>query len=201
VFIVLLLGSYDPQTKSYLESVKEEIAKRFSEEKVFSFLLDNLEIFTGEPVHALVELFDKSRAAIFVFEHGLLLDEWDITFEKDLAEEVYSVLKEKYPVQKFRKLPILDKFDILMRFAKAIFLVRDREETRGGEYVELMDAMSRGHSDKIWFFKREGVRVSDMLMEYLDKCGVKIRPYTNQQDLIEEIIRILRYRKSTSELS
>jgi len=201
MFIVLLLGSYDPQTISHLETIKEEIEKEFVGENTYSFLLDNLEIFSGEPVQALVELFDKNKAAIFIFEHGLLLDVCDISFEKDLTEEVYGALKEKYPVQKFRKLPILDKFDILMRFAKAIFLVRDREETRGGEYVELMDAMSRGHSDKIWFFKREGVRVSDMLMEYLDKFGVKIRPYTNQQDLIEEIIRILRYRTPSSELS
>lgn len=63
-----------------------------------------------------------------------------------------------------------------MRVARLIFLIRDREETRGGEYVELMHALFREHSNKVWFFKREGIQLSAMLMEYLDKLKFTYDP-------------------------
>jgi hypothetical protein len=80
-----------------------------------------------------------------------------------------------------------------MQIAKAIFLVRQKEETRCGEYLELMHALFRGHSEKIWFFKRNGIELSSMLMEYLDKFKVKMRTYKKEQDLTTTIVRILKY--------
>lgn len=191
--IILLLGSYDPQTKSHLETLREEIAKKFSGENVYSFLLDDLEIYSADLIEVLVESFDKNKAALFIFKRGVLVESDQITLKNGLDETIYRFLKEKYGVQKFRKTPIFTKFEALMGLAKALFLIRDREETRGGEYVELIHAMLQGHSKKIWFFKRNGVRVSAMLMEYLEKFRVKMRPYINQQDLVTGIIRILRY--------
>lgn len=196
--IILLLGSYDPQTKAHLDTVREEIVKKFSGEDVYSSLLDDLEIYSTRTIQVLVELFDKDKATLFIFHRGVLADVYDINLKNNLDETVYSFLKGKYEIQKFSKEPIYRKFNSLMRLAKALFLIRDREETRGGEYIELMHALSQGHSEKIWFFKRNGVRLSAMLMEYLDKFRVKIRPYTNQQDLITEAIRILTYELSSS---
>jgi hypothetical protein len=89
--------------------------------------------------------------------------------------------------------PIFEKFDILMRLAKAAFLIRHKEETRGGEYLELIHALFRGHSKKVWFFKRNGLQLSAMLMEYLDKFKVNMRTYKDEKDLIAAIIRILKY--------
>lgn len=197
--MILLLGSYDSQTKLYLENVKEEIAKRFVEENAYSFLLDNLEVYVSQTIQTLVEVSDKGKAALFVVQDNALIDVHEISFKKDLDGAVFSFLKEKYENGEYERLSILGKFDILMKLAKALFLIRDKEETRGGEYVELMHALFQEHSEKIWFFKREGVRISEMLMEYLDKFGVKIRPYNNNQDLVEGTMRILRYRLSSSE--
>lgn len=102
-------------------------------------------------------------------------------------------MKDKFGVASISRQSVLNKFDILARVAKTVFLIRDREETRGGEYVELAHIMGN-YGEKIWFFRRDGVRLSSMLMEYLDKFGIKIRPYTNRDRLVEGAIRILRHK-------
>ncbi|MEM2971740.1 MAG: hypothetical protein QW270_04885 [Candidatus Bathyarchaeia archaeon] len=77
--------------------------------------------------------------------------------------------------------------------AKAIFLIRHKEETRGGEYLELMHAIFSGYSEKVWFFKRNGLQLSAMLMEYMDKFKVNMRTYNNGKSLITAVTRILKY--------
>lgn len=197
ITIILLLGSYDPQTKSYLEIIREEIAKKFSGENVYTLLLDSTEIYTAEIIQVLVELSDKSKATLFIFQNGVLVEMQDISLKNSLDDAVYDFLKQKYEIKSISKVPIFNKLNTLMRLAKVIFLVRDKEETRGGEYVELMHAMFEGHSQKVCFLKRNGVRLSEMLMEYLDKFKVNLRPYSDKQDLITEVTRILKYELSS----
>jgi hypothetical protein len=86
-----------------------------------------------------------------------------------------------------------------MRNAKVIFLLRDKEETRGGEYLELMHALFRDHAGKLWFLKRNDIALSSMLMEYLDKYGVKLRTYQAESDLKTTVIRILHYQFQNSD--
>jgi hypothetical protein len=193
IVIILLLGSYDPETKSHLESIKEEIAKVFSGESVYAFLLDSVEIYYSDIVEVLTELLDKDKATLFIFKDGKLVDVTDIDVRNGLDETVYSFLKEKYRVKEISKRPVLEKYDILMRLAKVILLIRHKEETRGGEYMELMHALSRGYSEKVWFFKKNGLRLSSMLMEYLDKFKVTMRTYSDRKSLTSAIIRILKY--------
>lgn len=57
-----------------------------------------------------------------------------------------------------------------------------------------MHALFRGHSNKILFFKKEGIELSAMLMEYLDKHKVVMRSYKSEQELVDSIIRIVMYR-------
>jgi hypothetical protein len=85
-----------------------------------------------------------------------------------------------------------------MSGSKAMFLLRDKEETRGGEYLELMHVLFRGQAGKLWFLKREGITLSAMLMEYLDKYGVKMRTYNTENDLKQAVIRTLQYRLQDS---
>jgi thymidine kinase len=73
IVIILLLGSYDPETKSHLESIKEEIAKVFSGESVYAFLLDSVEIYHSDIVEVLTELSDKDKATLFIFKDGKLV--------------------------------------------------------------------------------------------------------------------------------
>ncbi len=195
LFIALLLGSYDPQTKQYLEKVKEEIVKYFSGENVYALLLERLEIYETDIGLALTERIADDRMSVFLFQENQILDIDEIKLQgKNFDANLYSYLKQKYEAQMITKHTIFDKLDILMHSANAIFLLRQKEETRGGEYLELMHALFRGHSNKILFFKKEGIELSAMLMEYLDKHKVVMRSYKSEQELVDSIIRIVMYR-------
>jgi hypothetical protein len=199
---ILLLGSFDPQTKTLLENVKEEIVKTFSGENVFSLMLDKLEIYTADDMEILTELSGEKTLTLFIFQNSQLLDMVD-TKLKDASVDrtVYNYLKENYEIKEVVKLPIFNKLDVLMRDATAIFLLRHKEETRGGEYLELMHALFRGHADKIWFLKKKEIELSAMLMEYLDKYQVKMRTYNEEKELKDNILRILKYQIQNSETS
>ena len=48
--VVILLGSYDPETKSLLYRLKEEVTKTYagSEYRVYAFLLEKLDVYDLE---------------------------------------------------------------------------------------------------------------------------------------------------------
>ncbi len=191
--LALLLGSYDPKTKTLMTSLKEEIARSFSAENVYALLLDTVEAYFTNTVEVMTEQYDEDKATLFIFQENQLTEVLDIKLEKSLDAAVYDTLKKAYDVTKLDRYPVFQKLDFLMRFAKIILMIRHKEETRGGEYLELMHAIFRGHAEKIWFFKRNGLEPSAMLMEYLDKSKIKMRTYKNKQDLAEATIRILNY--------
>jgi hypothetical protein len=196
---ILLLGSFDPQTKNQLENLKEEIAKAFSGENVYALMLNTVEVYIADNMEVLTELFGEDRITIFTFQNNQLTDANDIKLEKtEMDKTVYDYLKKKYKITHLSRLPIFNKLDVLMRDAKVIFLIRHKEETRGGEYLELMHALFRGHADKIWFLKKNEIALSAMLMEYLDKYEVKMRTYRGESDLENAVIRTLQYQLRNS---
>jgi len=160
---------------------------------VYTFLLDNLEIYYTDTVQVLAELWSTRKATLFIFQDNRLINVCDVDVKRSPDETTYKFLQKDYNIKTFAKQPIFSKFDILMKLAKAIFLIRDKEETRGGEYVELLHALFQGHSNKVWFFKRNNMRLSAMLMEYLDKFRIKMRTYNDESDLKRAITRILKY--------
>jgi len=174
--------------------VKEEIVKSYSGENLYAFLLDTVETYDTDKFTILVERLNK-KVTIFVFHQfdSRLIDVEDVKIEKDLDETVYTFLKNKYDIKKTKKTPIFKKFDIMMRISQNIILLRDKEETRGGEYLELLHAIFQNYSDKIWFFRRDGIQLSAMLMEYLDNFRIKIRSYNSEKNLLSSVMRVLGY--------
>ena len=157
-------------------------------------MLDKLEIYTADDMEVLTELSAEKVLTLFVFRNNQLIDMVDIKLQKASVDTtVYDYLNDKYAINKVDKLPIFNKLDVLMRDAAVIFLLRHKEETRGGEYLELMHALFRGHAGEIWFLKKNEIELSAMLMEYLDKYQVKMRTYREEKDLKDNILRILKY--------
>jgi predicted ATP-dependent protease len=196
----LLLGSFGPQTKALLENVKEEIVKTFSGENQYALLLDSVEVYFSDVVEVLTELSNGNMITIIIFQNNQLVDMIDLKLEKEGADRtVYNYLRQQYKITQFNRWPVFDKLDILLQDAKAIFLVRDKEETRGGEYLELMHSLFRKHGGKLWFLKKDGVILSSMLMEYLDKYSVKMRTYQAESDLKRTVLRILQYQLQNSD--
>lgn len=174
--------------------MKEEIVKSYSGENLYAFLLDTVETYDTDKFTILVERLNK-KVTIFVFHQfdSRLIDVEDVKIEKDLDETVYTFLKNKYDIKKTKKTPIFKKFDIMMRISQNIIVLRDKEETRGGEYLELLHAIFQNYSDKIWFFRRDGIQLSAMLMEYLDNFRIKIRSYNSEKNLLSSVMRVLGY--------
>lgn len=189
---ILLLGSYDPKTKPYLKKIREKIANTYSG-SVYAFILENLEMFTTDSYHMLVENISSEGLAIFVFENDQLLEEYHEKVKGNLDETVCRLMKREYNVSQIRRQPIIFKLDTLMLVARLIFLIRDKEETRGGEYLELMYAIGSGHSGKIWFFNKDGIILSEMLSEFLDGFKIHKRSFSNSSDLIKSVKRIIDY--------
>jgi hypothetical protein len=197
---ILLLGSFDSQTKNILKILKQEIAKAFSGENTYAFMIDTVDLYRSDDIEVLTELFDKDRITLFIFQNNQLIDMNDVELGKEDADTtVYNYLKDRYGIAELSRLPIFNKLDVLMRTAKVIFLLRNKEETRGGEYLELMHALFRGQAEKIWFLKKNGIALSAMLMEYLDKYEVKMRTYQEKTDLKTAIIRTLKYQLRNSD--
>jgi len=159
-----------------------------------------VEIYSSGDMEVLAELFSGNRISLFIFQNDQLVDTDDLELEKEGTDTtVYNYLKDRYGISELSRLPIFNKLDVLMRTAKVIFLLRDKEETRGGEYLELMHALFRGHAEKIWFLKKNGIALSAMLMEYLDKYEVKMRTYQGRRDLESAVIRTLKYQLRNSD--
>lgn len=99
-------------------------------------LLDGVEVYFSDVVEVLTELSDEDRITLFIFQDNQLVDMEDLKLEKEgIDKTVYDYLKKRYKITEFNRFPIFDKLDVLMRNAKVIFLLRDKEETRGGEYL------------------------------------------------------------------
>jgi hypothetical protein len=194
ISMVLLLGSYDAKTKAILDNIKEEIAKQFSG-KPFAFLLASIEIYMTDRFQVLTEIEEGKRITIYLFENNTLCDVYDlpVTIDQDQQQAVYDFLSRKFDISQIKKQTVMQKFGWLMTLSKAIYIIREKELTRGGEYVELMHTLYVDKGEKVWFFAKNSIEVSSMLMEYLDAFKVKMRPYFGTNDLMTSIIRLVGY--------
>ncbi len=197
LFIVLLLGSYDPDTKDLMNAVKLKVAEKFGGENTYIVLLDELDIFIADQGFALAEHLRENEAEVLVFTHaGNPVEQFTVQF-KDvnvLKEKVCSKILQLLEARKCKMCEVLEKLKVAMDIASAIIVIRDREETHGGEIAELMYGVLAGFKDKICLFKKEGIYVSNMLMEFLDYFNVNIRTYRFRKDLPKEVLRYISYK-------
>ncbi|MCP8316663.1 MAG: hypothetical protein H3Z52_10580 [archaeon] len=104
-------------------------------------------------------------------------------------------MRDNYDIERFLEQPVLRKLQIIYDASLCTFLLRHKEETRGGEYIELAYlVITSKKSEKVWFLKKEGILISTMVKELLDEWKINMRTYSNVEELIEEATRIVRYR-------
>jgi hypothetical protein len=197
---VLLLGSYDKKTKTVLDSIKEELQIHFAG-KLIVAVLSNLEIFDTDKFQVLAEIdYTMKQMSLFLIDKdGFLQEAHDMPIDNSqkVSETINDFLMKKYNVAYTRiQLPAA-KLDNLMKVAGKIFLIREKTETRGGEYIELMYALHHGYSAKIVFCKKDSIKLSGMLMEYMDIYNVNLRTYKNIRELNRNIGRIVEYHVCT----
>jgi len=201
--VLLLLGSFDPETHRLLTALKEALAAGLMSEPWVSLVLlvDDVELYKvdtsleGVSASIIVEKFDTD-ATLFLVRNGELEEAFDVPLGSSQLDAIVADYAKSRLDGTILKLPILEKVSELATVMAAAFVIRHQELTRGGEYIELayLIGSDRASSAKIWFFKREGVDLSQMAWEILDKYGIQMRPYQHESQLLEEAIRVARYR-------
>jgi len=206
MLVVLILGSYDPETKELLKQVREELAKLASVlEHVYllPILLEQVELYESDGPLFLVEYDeDGDRATLMAYddEKGILLDVHELMIggRSRLDRAVYDAIKKHYPdTRQYHKLPVMDKLQVLASANCLVFLIRHKEETRCGEYIELvflLGAVDRPVSPgRIFFFRRESIPVSEMVNELLEWARFNLRIYKDADELIRLTRRTVEY--------
>ena len=192
IILILLLGSYDSITKKYLIKIRDDIAKNYPGQ-VYGFMLENIDLFSAESSYRIiVEHIPDERCAIFVFKEGELVEVYDIEKTQKIEKSVYDLMKERYNASYIKKETVLTTINDLMQVAKRIFIIRDKEETRCGEYLELAHALMIKQSEKIYLFRQKDIELSQMLYEYLESFRVITRTYSDYCELRTIILRIIR---------
>ncbi len=204
--VVLLLGSYDPDTEKVLSKLKEDIPTHMmtEEENVLVFLLRDIEIYlvdySGEEGKdaRIILISDKYRdkITIIALNEREIIDSTEFPLSKSTSEnQIVEEYAKRYPNPRISKLPILEKLRQLAASASLTMLVRHKEETRGGEYIELAFLLGTGtlNPSRVYFLKKEGFDMSEMGWELLDFYGVNFRSYKDENYLCNEMVRLIRY--------
>lgn len=189
---ILILGSYDPETKTKLDLLKGKIVEKYVGKNVYPFLLDSIDVYSADSKYFLVEKHED-KISVFIFDGAELDDVIERKIGESLEETVRLIINEKTGLQRIERRNILEEYDRLMDFSKIILLIRQKEETRGGEYLELIYALNKTDPSKIWFFHNRDIELSGMLMEFLDRFEVKMRVYTDET-YAAVVLRVLDYK-------
>ncbi|MGI0101239.1 MAG: hypothetical protein ACREA7_01430 [Nitrosotalea sp.] len=204
-WIVLLLGSYDPETESLLIRLKEEASHSLmnQDDTILIFVLENLEIYSfaisgqsdTEKITVVAEKYDQDkRLSIFIMKEDSIMDAYDLPLAgKKIDDAVVKSISERYNIASFCKLEILEKLTQLAVASSVVFLLRDRELTRGGEYIELVYLLGgdKLSPSKIYFLKNERIPLSEMIVDFLSKYGIKQVPYDDINKLILDVTGII----------
>ncbi len=193
--IILLLGSYDEETKRVLNRIKEEIAKisTYHGELIFTLLLEDVEIYRTDTDDICVEKFN-GKATFIIFHKNSLNVKNVLDFDAKDEEDIAKILR-KLGYKSFIRIPILEKLKVLALVASLIFVIRHMELTRCGEYIELAFLLGEGldrHS--VYMLVNKDVKISAMLKELIDYTEIHFREYEDEVDLLETVRRILYYK-------
>ena len=191
--IILLLGSYDRKTKSTLNKIREEIAKLsvHYDETIFTLLLENVEIYETDTDWICIEKFGEKKTIILFKRDSIEVKD---VIEFDAKEDDIEILK-RLGYKSFIRIPILEKLRVLATISSSVFVIRHRELTRGGEYIELAFLLSRGLDPRIvYMLVKSDVKISAILKELIDLTEINFRVYENDEELLDEIRRILYYK-------
>lgn len=179
---ILLLGSYDSITRNILHNLRIDLNERFQRYSCSILLLENMDVFISpDPkVHDYSLFFEKGEKSMVV----------TIIKEKTKPVEIISYNSEEefqkslgsanINFNQFRKVSELEKVLILSDWADLIYLVKEVELTRGGEWVELTYLLhshaGKSNVDPLKFelFYKKDLKISTMIKEIV--ANNKITP-------------------------
>ncbi len=149
VGFILILGSFDPQTKEILFKLKRGLSKEYGGSGIYPILLDETEAYKFGNLIVLEEKLSYKTVNLHVFSEDMLPIESYIytgtlsldNFEKFLKDRLDPELI--YQNATPQKMNVIHKLDAFFEASFSILVIRHRHETRGGEIAELMYALVR----------------------------------------------------------
>ncbi len=134
-----------------------------------------------------------NKATFIIFEQDSINVKDVIDFDAKNEEDIVKILK-KLGYKSFIRIPVLEKLQVLATISSLVFVIRHKELTRGGEYIELAFLLGKGLDPRIvYILVNSEVKISVMLKELIDFTKINFRVYEDEDDLIETIIRIIYY--------
>lgn len=128
--VVVLLGSYDDDTKEILYMLKDGIAREYAggENEVYAFLLERLSVYELDKGVLFLERMGADLYTAYLFSmEGMMIDVSDVRGSED---EALFWVEGRYGVRVERRMRELDKLKRLADYPLSlIFLVREKELT------------------------------------------------------------------------
>jgi len=176
-----------------MEYLKEEIVKRFVSRHIMVYLLDELEVYWFDDKMVIAEFWSPNKATLYVGKPGEIDEVYEVDIEEGKKNEaIFKFLKDRFNVERLEFLPILDKLKWMMKLSLVNIVIRDKEETRGGELVELTLALTEGLMEKTWLFARKNISISSMVDSLLLSYHGHKMDYTDQEDLLGKCLQLIR---------
>jgi hypothetical protein len=191
---ILLLGSYDPITKKILRELRLNLNEIFNRYGCYTILLENLDIHIPiDQDGSIIVLFENEEDQIncTIIKEDEIVETINIkteNFEEELSNKAKIIAYNR-----LRKLSELEKIKLLAEWADIIFVIKQNENTRGGELVELTyllfhrNTMNNTDPFKFYFYHQEDIFISTMVKELLGINHVKILPYLDSSELFKKV--------------
>ncbi len=198
---ILLLGSYDSETRRILYKVKDEINKLstyYDEYLLIPLLLENVEVYRVVKEDrvglAILERYAENLWSLMIAIEGKIEVYDDV--EGGSLEEVEEVIEKTYGLR-WTRLQLLEKFRYLASMVAGsglIIVIRHVELARCGELIELTFLLREGVPvDVIRVLVNEEINVSSMLLELLRMYRVYWERYGDEEELLRIIRGIIQY--------
>ena len=208
---VLILGSYDNETKQLLYSLRDCLTSKFVKEGHYFIIMEKMTLFrTENGKHVLTEEDTNYNVTLYIFHSIKKMGEVEaemidtIKLEGGLEETVskYVTDLDELPTRiQMEKAPITGEtglFNFLVEICSFYNIIRLKEESRGGEYLELCQILRmkerklvRQERD-VYYFNKIGNIHSSMLNLVLNSNELVLRDFDENGDLCQQIEELVK---------
>lgn len=211
---LLLLGSYDPNTRRLLSGIQNFIANIFAKEGNYALVMDRLQLYLASDGHLVItERNETNQITLYIFnsvglgsEHGLM--EIDtIQSRHDVQHTIVEYLVSRgivAPDSTIESLPLTGPaslFSTLADKADLFIVLRLKEETRGGEYIELCWLLLRTPNlssitdePRVFLYRKSGIAITQMLDMFREDARLVVLEFLDNGDLEQKLERLVRSR-------
>lgn len=202
---ILILGSYDKETKNFIKRAKNTLTDTFQRYSCTTLLLENIDMYVSSTSSAhdywIIFENEENRNTVIILEDKIKPIEFiDYKNQEEFKKRLGKDSSQPIDFKQFRKLSQIEKVQYLDEWADLIFLIREVESTRGGEIVELVYLLFQQSSSKSWrdpnkyeFFYKNDITLSSMIKEIVNFYNIIPKDYLNADDLDNKLIDTVNY--------